>query len=551
MYNYVVMILELGRPIWTAHSENARDCRGPSEVLKYYMAHARHEYMTTLEQTAKVLMNTVALKRMGISSDFSKGLPANLTRTSTEVETQDDLAAQLMELFVHTCFARVSSMMHHSHSYPGLCCLCASEPIRTEPLLGNQVFDYVVQTLRRDCRIWLDITQDIDSVPTAIRKLVNSSPFQMRYVREMAVCLTIQICKMSNEHWQVVVRIYARYCWSGWGQTKICEDAFKMCRQREDLDSLNGIRIVPAYLSAMSQMGAIKLHDRREVFPSDDEPKLEGASKDIFISKNHEPSIPNHMAIMSKATWPTFSAQSSKVIPAHIVLLRQLDENDEWSLASKCWQSDLFPAKTVIWEKNSCKYYLVLGSISHTLLVLWQIEVQNLHGKPKWKLFIVGGGEVVNRRPVLIAPLDLTTFEIVPTMVVSPTHYHLLTQRKFSKRVGVMMVQTCDHEPVLYYGACRAFHQLTLSQLKTIASEQGIDCEGVTLPLCLQQVCRGVIEKHRSTPEHPAVVSDQEMHAILALRFSEQVDMFTDIADEDLLRGILGKDELEAYQAWL
>ena len=72
---------------------------------------------------------------------------------------------------------------------------------------------------------------------------------------------------LTNESWRKAISQYNELVFTGWGQTNICEDAFKMARQREDLDSLNGMRMVSAYYSAISEMGAIALHQRQEIKP--------------------------------------------------------------------------------------------------------------------------------------------------------------------------------------------------------------------------------------------------------------------------------------------
>ena len=162
-------------------------------VLAYYIAQAVHDYMATLEECAAVLMTTVKLKRIGFITDFSKGLPRNLNRHSTEVEFQDQLAFQCFDLFVNTAFNRASSMMFHSHSYPGQCPLLASQPVGEHPFIDNSEFEYGVRNMRRDYRIWLDLQINLQSRPAFIQEVVNTSPYNTRFIREMAACLTMPI----------------------------------------------------------------------------------------------------------------------------------------------------------------------------------------------------------------------------------------------------------------------------------------------------------------------------------------------------------------------
>ena len=90
------------------------------------------------------------------------------------------------------------------------------------------------------------------------------------------------------------------------------EDNFKHMRDRETHDTTNKNHIPISYWSFAREMGAIESHKRAQVQSSEQtvlpERKIR---KDLFDVQDHETSLPNTHAITERATWPTFSPQSS------------------------------------------------------------------------------------------------------------------------------------------------------------------------------------------------------------------------------------------------
>ena len=133
-------------------------------------------------------------------------------------------------------------------------------------------------------------------------------------------------------------------------------------------------------------MGTIKLHQRREVEIDKDEPKAKAVAKDIFWSKNHSTTLPNTEQITSTATWATFSPQTSKRIYADMELFRQCDADNLWSQISSCKQAVLFRAGDVV--KTAGQYYLALGHIQFTMLLVWARERVDV-GKTNHSAFLL------------------------------------------------------------------------------------------------------------------------------------------------------------------
>ena len=81
--NLVVIILEICRPIWTAHSEHARECRSPEQVQSFYVEAARCDWLKPLVDSASVFLNIRLLSKIGFITDFSKGI--NVKRTRSQI----------------------------------------------------------------------------------------------------------------------------------------------------------------------------------------------------------------------------------------------------------------------------------------------------------------------------------------------------------------------------------------------------------------------------------------------------------------------------------
>ena len=89
-----------------------------------------------------------------------------------------------------------------------------------------------------------------------------------------------------------------------------------------------------------------------------------------------------------------------------------------------------------------------------------------------------------------------------------------------------------------------AFQNIGLTQLKTIAIENGIKHDCLTLPLTLTVLIKHFYKEHIKKD-----ISDAELHAIPALRSAYPGDLVGSVADEDMLLGCLDKDGVAAFKA--
>ena len=533
--NQVAMLMELIRPIYTEHSDNARDCRAPKDVCNYYLKAAQCHYMTIIEKCAAVMLKMELLKGMGFETEFGKGLPRGLTAASPQVAAQDHLAFQMVNVWARVAFHRITSMLWHSCTLPGYLVLLTSE--------SYTVFWDAAKRIQDDYRIYLDVLETHCHKSTFINKLIRDSPFKLKIVSEIAHMLTWPVVGLSEFDIRASVTKLATWIFSGWGQTKVCEDLFKTMRERESMDSLNGVRCIEAYYAAMPAMGTIPLHKRREIQFTEDEPEEEVTARQCFASDAHTPSLTDAHRITDKATWPTYTPQSSKTIHTHQELLRHGDKHDSWHELSKCWQCALLPTRTIIYSKIGGCYYIVLGPLCYQMLVVWQVEPFEVRNTG-YMVFLLGHGRVMNTTPTLLPILTLDDFTVIPTSPVGPLHYFLTLKRKFPRhKMGVLILQHDKPAAVMLHAARNGFFDMQLPQLKTIANEYGIDTPCLELPLTLTAVVKHMVKLHTKTD-----ITVSELHSILALRSLEECSEIPTICDEDMLIEILDKEDLQAFQ---
>ena len=102
----VAMLMEVVRPIYTDHANDARSCRAPEDVRDWYFKSARCHFMSIIEQCAATTLNLVLLKGMGFDTDYSKGIPKSVTTVSPIVLAQNHLAFQMVDVWTRcACFS--------------------------------------------------------------------------------------------------------------------------------------------------------------------------------------------------------------------------------------------------------------------------------------------------------------------------------------------------------------------------------------------------------------------------------------------------------------
>ena len=123
--NLVALILEVCRPIWSKHSDDAHRCRSPDNCLRWYYNSAHCDSMQPWEECASVFLDMRKLERIGFITECAKGLPSNIRDTDPIVQGESVNAYHMSNLFCGLAHHRIGSMMWHSHSLPGMFALMA------------------------------------------------------------------------------------------------------------------------------------------------------------------------------------------------------------------------------------------------------------------------------------------------------------------------------------------------------------------------------------------------------------------------------------------
>ena len=180
------------------------------------------------------------------------------------VQSQSALAHHLVQMFASVAFHRITSMLWHTASWPGLLAGLCSESV--------DVVDTTFVTLLDDYRIFLVAKTNAES-NSLIGKLVRASPFNGRVMREICLMLTLPKEGCSLDDRKALVIKYVKYIFASWGQTTISEDTFEELRDREQRDTTNFNLSTTSYYAFMCHVGTIPAHKREELKIDDAEPK--------------------------------------------------------------------------------------------------------------------------------------------------------------------------------------------------------------------------------------------------------------------------------------
>ena len=107
--------LELCRPVWTAHSDRAWHCRGPSDVLRFYRDAASCSYIEPIERSTRVIIDVIKLEKIGFHMEYNCGIAPDLKVTEL-VQGESVNAHHMLNLWCNIGFHRIKSMMWHSYS---------------------------------------------------------------------------------------------------------------------------------------------------------------------------------------------------------------------------------------------------------------------------------------------------------------------------------------------------------------------------------------------------------------------------------------------------
>ena len=165
-------ILEMRRPIWSAHSQHATECRNPDGVLEYYqLSAAATDYMNVLQRSAEALLNMTILAKIGFLTEFGS-LPKTANTIDPLVQADTANAFTMVDLFCCMASHWISSMLWHSRAYPGYLALLTCP--------DNDTYEKAFKQLVKDFEIY-NKAVEIALASTYIAKAIQSSLLKRRW----------------------------------------------------------------------------------------------------------------------------------------------------------------------------------------------------------------------------------------------------------------------------------------------------------------------------------------------------------------------------------
>ena len=185
-------------------------------------------------------------------------------------------------------------------------------------------------------------------------------------------------------------------------------------------------------------------------------------------------------------------------------------------------------------------YTLVVGSIANIMVLGWHVKAFTLPPLSQgYQGFAVGTGECLTESVVWINPLDIDSYEVVPTVIASPIHLFLKNRKRVHKYSGIVLVQTGECEDVYVHAARKCFYDLPFHQLKTLVSQYGIAVPSPDELGHLQAVFACLL------PD----LSADETRTILMMRAVLPVDPVADIITDDMmLEELAPTEEMKVFQ---
>ena len=140
---------------------------------------------------------------------------------------------------------------------------------------------------------------------------------------------------------------------------------------------------------------------------------------------------------------------------------------------------------------------------------------------------------------VWLSPLDIDSYEVVPTVMASPIHLFLKNRKVVHKYSGIVLVQTGDLEDLYTHAARNCFYDIPVHQLKSLVNQFDAAVPSPDLLGHLQALLACLL------PD----LSEEESRAILMMRATLLANPVADIISDDMmLEELVPKEEMKVFQ---
>ena len=108
----------------------------------------------------------------------------------------------------------------------------------------------------------------------------------------------------------------------------------------------------------------------------------------VFHSRSHVAKLPLKDVVGDKlqANWPSFGAVSYTAVWADKACWREAVEKPHlWDQLGRCWPCIIFEVGTIVGERGTTQFFLVLGSLRKTACLAWRLGHVEMHGTGFWR----------------------------------------------------------------------------------------------------------------------------------------------------------------------
>ena len=307
-------------------------------------------------------------------------------------------------------------------------------------------------------------------------------------------------------------------------------------RERETKDVSNKRLAVSSYWAYATQMGAMDLHERKQVVCGQPKKGAKPPRRDIHSAKNHVMSFDGADKIMKTQTWPSYSPQSAQTVYATTALLNLVNKSDAWEYIGRAWFAILFNMGSIIKHKKGKDYFLVLGDVGHVMVLAWKVERKSV-GRSNFGCWLLGAGTVVNTTLNWINPLEVADYHVYPASPISPVHFFLAC-KKLSADIGVVFLGNGPPVTIMVHAANNCFFKMSLPMIKKISTFEKVEQPDPDLPSHLRNLIKKVLPG----------ISEDRLKEILAMRSVVLPDPLEELLPPELVEELFTGDDHKMVQ---
>lgn len=353
------MVVLATEPFSVANGAQQRAMLGESATMGMMISWSKFSWLDTLKQCVRTGTNWSELELCGLSlKALSKGRPkANDARATLEMEMQDSMYSRYWSLIFFLCREHGSTMMHYVWHYP------SAAAGALEPDLA--IAQATMETWREHCQAF---NAALEVQTPHVAELLRRHPFRsvcMRYGNKFATAAGWSPRGPQLTEW-------LRTIFRSMLNTVMVERSAQRLRDHETRGQQNKTMHNFSSWEVLFQAGLFAEFQREEVSLG-----VSGAPPPGFGDRLFNPpygakaggGLDLH-GILKNPSWPSYTAQSQKLVYAQMAALLDLYRRGDFSLAAAQWHVTLWPEKAMIQTPDMDAPAMVL-QVWESAALLW------------------------------------------------------------------------------------------------------------------------------------------------------------------------------------